>query len=121
MTDEELRKIDAPVKGKEIQTSPRQIKINTFIFSLLSSLILIIFSLTLIVSIWFLWMYVFISLLNIQTVFVHRSAAVVGIGGGLFLGFQLYKIVVRNLIKLFHLQNKLSQDVVSRYDKKIKK
>jgi len=125
MKEQDFRNIEPPSKDKNKESSPRQKAINSSIFSLLSSLLLIIISLIIIGGLFFVVMWIYINALDPVNRFgeniaqtIMRIICLFIIVGGLFLSFQIYKILIRKFIKLFNLKNKIREDILNRYEKK---
>lgn len=111
-----------PEQKKERIEAARR-KRNTNIFLFFTVIIQIVVTLTLIIA-------MFVASLLLVSVICGKDSVwapkimqvlmIVEFIGGLVLGFMIFTAIVRFIIRKFHLEDKLTQDVLNRY-KKIEK
>lgn len=116
MTEEELKKINAPDKT---QISPKKRKINTSVFTVVMTILNLVYTVCLV----FLIMLGCLWAINEYKIGMSSEDAIattskivlwVSVIGGIVLGFFLSKLLNRLFIKLFKLEDKLEKSYVDR-------
>ena len=108
---------------KKLEIERRNKSRNSRWFLLLGSLFEIVETLLVILGLFILFSFLIFKVFNLPeeaAKTIYQYSTIVSFLGGLFLGFVIYKRCARFVIETFHLEDKLSNEVLGHYVKRDK-